>query len=226
MAENMFFGGGPTGGSTRGTGGGSLPRYREPAYDMGKISYLGQQQMAPQRNLARRGLQKATSGYFDNPAERDAATAAALEGYGAALGPIQAGGMQAGREMYEQEFEGLQRQADADYERQMMAWKLKQIEKEKQAQLGTGPQTYGQYGLITPSSAPSTTMSSTETRRLPPQYIETGYRSLPRDTSPASWERDYGNTPTVYGAGSEAGSRQAMDEASMLKIQSSSGWSY
>lgn len=196
---------------------GFMPRYKEPVFDWSRVGGLQQEQMASPLAESRRELRNIRAMSYANPMEMEEAYRGGMRGYGESIGNIQAGGMRSALGMYGEELSGKRRQAQADYDRALMEWKLK--EKERQEK-GTALGLTGAGG------------TSTALPRLPTVY-SSGY-SMPLTNKFAGTTTGAGqptgyfggpvqNYETVYGAGSEEAYKKAMREAELARIAATSG---
>jgi len=197
----------------------NMPAYKQPKYDYERIRGLAQEQMAPGLAKLRRGLASSTAMYSDNPAERDAMLREARAGEGQALGELQAGATRAAQGLYSQEYSGLEKQAEADWQTAQRNWQLRIQEQERlktsRDPRGPHPPSYSSWAEYDAAVAASRPTGGTN-------YMASPRLSMGGGGGEKPWyqkqQEDYeaGRTsPMIYGAGSEEAYKRAIREGEL-----------
>lgn len=216
MAEYNYSGSGFNGRYNQ-----NMPAYKQPKYDQEQIGLYTQQQMQPGLAKLRRGFQSSTGGYTDNPAERDMMLRQAMTGYGQGLGELQAGATRAAQGLYSQEYSGLEKQAQMDYERGMNQWDIWRKEQQKTERLrdprGPHPPSYSSWEEYDKAVAMARPTGTTSYANLP--FSSGGGRPI---GLPGTGRGEYNApmvapSPTTYGAGSEEAYRKAIAQGELAK---------
>ena len=109
-----------------------------PEYDLGKVKELTGEQFAVGAGKVQRAVRGVTAGRYGTPTARREAIRGAIEGYGEALGPLQASAARTGRTLYEPEYRGRVRKFE-DTRRE------EEFEEAKSLEAGGDTTPYGSF---------------------------------------------------------------------------------
>ena len=93
----------------------TLPKYRAPKMDYGRIRSLQQEQLAPTYGLLQNQIRDVQAGSYANPMERERAIRGAVRGFGESLAGAGAQATRTAHGLYQPEYQAEREEAQLDY---------------------------------------------------------------------------------------------------------------